>query len=225
MKLVLFNDYVPGILKDDRVVDISGLVAAIPHINGQTLMSGLIENSDQYRTALSRAAEAAEGVPVDQVHLRPPLPEPGKIVCMAVNYMEDGTRKLPADREAFLKSSSAVIGPGDTIVLPDCPADHFHHEAELGVVIGKTASKVKADEAFSHIFGYVNFIDVSARGIMPNGNSSFFWGKSWDTFAPLGPAIVTADEVPAPQNVEIKLWVSGELRQDLIHQRHGPLRR
>ena len=215
MKLVLFNDYVPGILKDDRVVDILGLVAAIPHINGQTLMSGLIENFDQYRTALTRAAEAAEGVPVGQVHLRPPLPEPGKIVCMAVNYMEDGTRKLPADREAFLKSSSAVIGPGDTIVLPDCPADHFHHEAELGVVIGKTASKVKADEAFSHIFGYVNFIDVSARGINPNGNNSFFWQKSWDTFAPLGPAIVTADEVPDPQNLQIKLWVSGELRQDL----------
>ena len=215
MKLVLFNDYVPGVLKNDRVVDISNLVAAIPHIDGQTLMSGLIENFDRYRTAISQAAEAADGVAVDQVRLRPPLPSPGKIVCMAVNYMEDGTRKLPADREAFIKSSSAVIGPGETVVLPDCPADHFHHEAELGVVIGKTTSKVKADDAYSHIFGYVNFIDVSARGIEPNGNNSFFWGKSWDTFAPMGPAIVTADEIPDPQNLQMRLWVGGELRQDL----------
>ena len=91
MKLVLFNDYVPGVLKNDRVVDISNLVAAIPHIDGQTLMSGLIENFDRYRTAISQAAEATDGVAVDQVRLRPPLPSPGKIVCMAVNYMEDGT--------------------------------------------------------------------------------------------------------------------------------------
>jgi len=215
MKLVLYNDYIPGVLKNGRVVDISHLVAAIPHIDGTTLMNGLIADFDQYKTAISQATEATAGVPVDQVRLRAPLPSPGKIVCMAVNYMENGTRKLPADREAFIKSSSAVIGPGETIVLPDCPADHFHHEAELGVVIGKTTRKVKADDALDHVFGYVNFIDVSARGINPNGNNSFFWGKSWDTFAPMGPAIVTKDEIPDPQNLQMKLWVSGELRQDL----------
>ena len=215
MKLVLYNDYIPGVLKNDRVVDISHLVAAIPHIDGTTLMNGLIADFDQYKTAISQATEATAGVPIDQVRLRAPLPSPGKIVCMAVNYMENGTRKLPADREAFIKSSSAVIGPGETIVLPDCPADHFHHEAELGVVIGKTTSKVKAHDALDHVFGYVNFIDISARGINPNGNNSFFWGKSWDTFAPMGPAIVTKDEIPDPQNLQMKLWVSGELRQDL----------
>ena len=215
MKLVLFNDFVPGVLKGDRVVDVSSVVADIPRIGPQSLMSGLIERFGHYRPALERAADQSPGVPVDQVRLRAPLPEPGRIVCMAGNYMENATRALVADRDAFLKSSSAVIGDGDTVVLPDCPAPHFHHEAELAIVIGKTASSVKAQDAFDYIFGYVNFIDVSARGIDPNGGNSFFWGKSWDTFAPMGPAIVTADEIKDPQNLSIKLWIGGELRQDL----------
>ncbi len=215
MKLVLFNDYTPGVLKGNRVVDVSSAVASIPRISPQTLMSGLIERFDQYRDALARAADEAEGVPIGEVRLRAPLPEPTRIACMAGNYMENGTRALVPDREAFLKSPSAVIGNGDTVVLPDCPVPHFHHEAELGVVIGKTASKVKAEDAADYVFGYVNFIDVSARGVMPNGSHSFFWGKSWDTFAPMGPAIVTADEIEDPQKLSIKLWVSGDLRQDL----------
>ena len=213
MKLVLFNDFVPGVLKGDRVVDVSSVVSDIPHINGQTLMSGLIERFDQYRGALQGATDSTDGVPTAQVRLRAPLPEPGRIVCLAGNYKEGGSQK--GDRDAFLKSSSAVIGHGDTVVLPDCPAPHFHHEAELGVVVAKTARNVKADQAGDYIFGYMNFIDVSARGLNPNGNNSFWWQKSWDTFAPMGPAIVTADEIPDPQDLGIKLWVSGDLRQDL----------
>jgi 2-keto-4-pentenoate hydratase/2-oxohepta-3-ene-1,7-dioic acid hydratase in catechol pathway len=215
MKLVLFDDFKPGVVKGDRVVDVSSVVDDIPHINAQTLMSGLIERFDQYRAALERAADASDGVPMGQVRLRAPLPEPTRIVCMAGNYMEHGSRALVADRDAFLKSPSGVIGNGDTVVLPDCPAEVFHHEAELGLVIGKTASKVKAKDAADYIFGYVNFMDVSARGIDPNGGSSFFWQKSWDTCAPMGPIIATADEIADPQNLAIKLWVSGELRQDL----------
>lgn len=215
MKLVLFNEFVPGVLKGDRVVDVSSVVKDIPHISPQTLMNGLIEKFVQYRPALERTVEQSNGVPVDQVKLRAPLPEPGRIVCMAGNYMENSSRSLVGDRDAFLKSPSAVIGNGDTVILPDCPAPHFHHEAELGVVVGKTASNVNAQDAFQYIFGYVNFIDISARGIEPNGSNSFFWGKSWDTFAPMGPAIVTADEIKDPQNLSVKLWVSGDLRQNL----------
>jgi 2-keto-4-pentenoate hydratase/2-oxohepta-3-ene-1,7-dioic acid hydratase in catechol pathway len=215
MKLVLFNNFVPGVMKGDRVVDVSSVVSDIPRINAQTLMSGLIGSFSQYRSALERAVADSDGVPVGQVRLRPPLPEPGRIACMAGNYMESGSRALVGDRDAFLKSPSAVIGDGDTVVLPDCPVPHFHHEAELGLVIGKTATRVNAEDAFDYIFGYLNFIDVSARGVDPNGSSSFFWQKSWDTFAPMGPAIVTADEVSDPQDLAIKLWVSGDLRQDL----------
>ena len=213
MRLVLFNDYIPGVLKGDRVVDISDVVADVPHINGQTHMSGIIERFDQYRAAIERAVGASEGVPMGQVRLRAPLPEPGRMVCMAGNYLEGAP--MVGDRDAFLKSPSAVIGHGDTVVLPDVPAENFHHEAELALVIGKTARNVKAEDASDYIFGYMNFMDISAREINPNGSNSFFWGKSWDTFAPMGPAIVTADEVPDPQNVTIKLWVSGDLRQNV----------
>jgi 2-keto-4-pentenoate hydratase/2-oxohepta-3-ene-1,7-dioic acid hydratase in catechol pathway len=213
MKLVLFNDHIPGVLKEDRVVDISSVVEGVPHLNGQTWMAGLIENFDQYRGAIEKAVKAADGVAIDSVRLRAPLPEPGRLVCMAGNYMEGAG--LVSDRDAFLKSPSSVIGDGDTIILPDCPVPHFHHEAELGVVVGKTSDHITAEEAKDNIFGFVNFMDVSARGLEPNGNNSFFWQKSWDTFGPMGPAITTADEVDDPQKLAVKLWVSGDLRQDV----------
>src|SRR4029077_6050475 len=109
-----------------------------------------------------------------------------------VNYMEDGTRSEPAPINAFLKSPSAVIGDGDTMVLPDVPATIFEGEPEIALVIGKRASNVRAADAMSYIFGYTNFIDGSARGLPPAGNT-FYQMKSRDTFCPLGPVIVTAD--------------------------------
>ena len=107
------------------------------------------------------------------VRLRPPVPKPYDIVAMAVNYMEDGERAEPAPINAFHKSPHALIGDGDTIVLPDVPASIFEHEAELAIVIGKRASQVKAADAYDYIFGYMNFIDVSARGLPPAGNTFF----------------------------------------------------
>ena len=215
MKLVLFDDYIPGLLKDDKVIDVSDKLSGVPDFNPQIMMSYLIEHFDEYRQSLEQKSVDAKGVPISEVRLRPPLPEPTRIVCMAGNYMENGSRALVADREAFLKSPSAIIGDGDSVVLPDCPVPHFHHEAELGLVIGKKASKVSASNAKDYIFGYINFIDVSARGVNPNGGASFFWGKSWDTFAPIGPAIVTADEISDPQNLNINLWVNGIARQQM----------
>lgn len=211
MKLVYFDDFHLGVLKDGRVVDVSSVVQDIPHTGPHNLITGLVERFDHYRPRLEEAARRSRGVEASQVRLRPPLPKPVKIVCMAVNYMEFGARKEPAPINAFLKSPSAIIGYGDTIVLPDAPANIFHHEAELGVVIGREAKAIKAEAAYDYIFGYVNFIDVSARGL---GGGSFYWGKCWDTFAPMGPALVTADDVPNPQNLAVKLWVNGLLRQD-----------
>jgi 2-keto-4-pentenoate hydratase/2-oxohepta-3-ene-1,7-dioic acid hydratase in catechol pathway len=132
---------------------------------------------------------------------------------MAVNYMEDGTLKEPAPINAFHKSPSAVIGPGDTMVLPDAPAGIFEGEAELAVIIGKRCSNVKAADAMSYVFGYTNFIDGSARGLPPPGNV-FYQMKSRDTFAPIGPYIVTADEVKDPHKLQVKLWNSGSLMQN-----------
>ncbi len=214
MKLVLFDDHKLGVVKGDRVVDVSAAVQDIPHITLQHLMNGLIERFDQYKGRLEELASSSEGVPISQVKLRPPLPKPGTLLCMAVNYMEDGTRDEPAPINAFLKSPRAVIGDGDTVILADEQANVFEHEAELALVIGKRASKVNADEWRDYVFGYLNFIDVSSRGLGAPPMDSFFPSKSPLTSAPLGPYLVTADEIPDPLNLSIKLWVSGDLRQD-----------
>ena len=214
MKLVLFDDHKLGVVKGDRVVDVSAAVQDIPHITPQHLMNGLIERFGQCKGRLEELASSSEGVPISQVKLRPPLPKPGTLLCMAVNYMEDGTRDEPAPINAFLKSPRAVIGDGDTVILADEQANVFEHEAELALVIGKRASKVNADEWRDYVFGYLNFIDVSSRGLGAPPMDSFFPSKSPLTSAPLGPYLVTADEIPDPLNLSIKLWVSGDLRQD-----------
>ncbi len=212
MKLLHFDDFRLGVLAGDTVVDVTDTVSDIPHTGPHDLISGLIEHFEDYRGALESAAKG-KGVPLADVRIRPPLLRPATIDCMAVNYMEDGTRSEPAPINAFHKSPSAIIGPEDTMVLPDVPATIFEGEAELAIVIGKPASNVSAADAMDYIFGYMNFIDGSARGLLPAGNT-FFQMKSRDTFAPIGPYIVTADEIDDPQKLDVKLWVNGDLKQD-----------
>ena len=212
MKLAFFDDFRLGVVVGAGIVDVTGVVADIPHQVPADLINGLIARFAAYRDALARAA-AGPAIPLAKVRLRPPLPRPGNIVCMAVNYMEDGTRSEPAPINAFHKAASAVIGPEDSMLLPDVPASIFEGEAEIAVVIGKTATRVAAADAMAHVFGYVNFIDGSARGLLPAGNS-FFQMKSRDSFAPLGPWIVTADEIADPQNLAIRLKVNGTVKQD-----------
>src|SRR6266540_3879074 len=176
-------------------------------------MSSLIERFAEYRGRLESAARSGSGVALEDVRIRPPLPRPNAVVCMAVNYMEDGTRSEPAPINAFLKTGNTVIGQGDTMVLPDVPATIFEGEAEVAIVIGKKASNVSAADAMSYVWGYTNFIDGSARGLPPPGNV-FYQMKSRDTFCPIGPYLVTADEVRDPHHLQIKLWVNGELKQN-----------
>jgi 2-keto-4-pentenoate hydratase/2-oxohepta-3-ene-1,7-dioic acid hydratase in catechol pathway len=213
MKLVFFDDFKLGVVQGESVVDVSNVVKDIPNLEPQDLIVGLIERFDQYRTPLEQAASRGPGVPLASVRLRPPLPRPNNIVCMAVNYMEDGTRSEPAPINAFMKSPNAIIGPGDTMVLPDVPATIFEGEAEVALVMGKHASGVSADKAMDYIFGYVNFIDGSARGLPPLQNS-FYQMKSRETFAPIGPYLVTADEIADPHKLPIKLWNNGTLMQN-----------
>lgn len=213
MKLLFFDDFKLGVLKDDTVVDVSEAVRDIPHLGPHDLVNGLIERFAGYRARLEDAAARGRGVPVSRVRIRPPLPKPTNIVAMAVNYMEDGTRAEPAPLNAFHKSPNSVIGDGDTMVLPDVPATIFEGEAEMGMVIGRRASHVPAAEAMGYVFGYVNFIDGSARGLPPTGNT-FYQMKSRDTFAPLGPYLVTADEIADPHRRQIRLSVNGTLKQN-----------
>ena len=213
MKLAYFNNFQLGILTDKGLVDVSHIIIDIPHTNPGTLMNGLIENFENYRSKLETAAEKGVAFPLDSIKIQPPLPKPGAIDCMAVNYMENGTLKEKPQINGFHKSPSAIIGNGDTMILPDVPATIFEGEAELGLIIGKRASNVSESDAMDHVFGYLNFIDGSARGLPPDRNV-FFQVKSRATFAPIGPFIVTADEIPDPQNLSVKLWVNGELKQD-----------
>jgi 2-keto-4-pentenoate hydratase/2-oxohepta-3-ene-1,7-dioic acid hydratase in catechol pathway len=213
MKLCFFDDFKLGVVKGDTVVDVSAVVQKIPHTNPGNLISGLIERFSDYKSALEDAAAKGQGVPLAKVRIRPPLPKPGNIDCMAVNYMEDGTRTEPAPINAFHKSPNAVIGNDDTMIIPDVPASVFEGEAEVALIIGKKATNVRAVDAMSYIFGYTNFIDGSARGLPPAGNT-FYQMKSRETFAPMGPFIVTADEIPDPHKLQVRLWNNGILMQN-----------
>jgi 2-keto-4-pentenoate hydratase/2-oxohepta-3-ene-1,7-dioic acid hydratase in catechol pathway len=213
MKIVFFDDFKLGVLKGEGVVDVSTVVKDIPRLGPQDVIRGVIERFAELGPRLEAAAAQGQALALDRVKIRPPLPKPANIVCMAVNYMEDGTRSEPAPINAFLKSPSAVIGDGDTLVLPDVPATIFEGEAEMAVIIGKRASHVSAANAISYVFGYTNFIDGSARGLPPAGNT-FYQMKSRDTFAPLGPYLVTADEIADPHRLQIRLSVNGTLKQN-----------
>ena len=209
MKLVFFDDFKLGVVKGDSVVDVSDVVSDIPSVSPQDTLSGLISAFDDYKGKLDAAVAASDGVALSGVRLRSPAPRPINIACMAVNYMENGTRSEPATINAFNKSPNGVIGDGDTILIPDVPSTIFEHEAELGLVISKHAWQVKAEDAYDYIFGYLNFIDVSARGV-----PAFYQMKSRETFAPMGPYLVTADEIADPQSLPVKLWVNDRLCQD-----------
>jgi 2-keto-4-pentenoate hydratase/2-oxohepta-3-ene-1,7-dioic acid hydratase in catechol pathway len=213
VKLLFFDDFKLGVLERDTVVDVSDVVKDIPRLGPQDVLNGLIARFAEYRGKLEAAAKKGPGVPVSRVRIRPPTPKPSTIVCMAVNYMEDGTRSEPAPINAFLKSPHCVIGDGDTMVLPDVPATIFEGEAEMAIVIAKPMKNVKAADYQQYIFGYMNFIDGSARGLPPAGNV-FYQMKSRDTFAPMGPYLVTADEIPDPLKLPVKLSVNGVVKQD-----------
>jgi len=211
MKLAFFDDFKLGVVKGDNIVDVTAAVADVPRTGPGDLLSGVIALWDSCKGRIEAAAATSVGVPLASVRIRPPVPKPGNIVCMAVNYMENGTLPKKPQINAFHKAATAVIGPGDTMILPDEPATIFEGEAELALVIGKRADNVTEANAMDHVFGYMNFIDGSARGLASQG---FFAMKSRKTFCPIGPFLVTKDEVPDPQNLPVKLWVNGELKQD-----------
>lgn len=214
MKLMYFNDFRLGVLKGAEVVDVTAAVQnVVPHTTPGNLINGVIERWAEARGRIEKAAEAGKGLPVTQVKIRPPLPKPVNVDCMAVNYMEDGTRKQAAEINAFHKSPGCIVGHGDAMVMPDIPLSIFEGEAELAVVIGKRARNVKAADAMSHVFGYVNFIDGSARDATKLGNS-FYQVKSRDTFAPIGPYLVTADEIKDPHKLQVRLWVNSTIKQN-----------
>ncbi len=222
MKLVLFEDDVagpvrPGILTDAGVVVDATEVAGIGY-NPQLTMVGLIDRFDVLRGDLERLSASGPARPLASVRLRAPLPRPGKILACIGNYWEHAQRE-PRPLNMFMKNPDAVVGPGDTIELPEFTEPWmFMHEAELAVVIKGPAKRVKREDWRSAVFGYTGMIDVSARGTgrftWPPGPPASWLGKSFDTFAPIGPCIVTADEIPDPNSLHVRFWNDGQLRHN-----------
>lgn len=220
MKLLLFNEFRLGILKPNGyVVDVTSAVPgaeAMPRtpLGGQALMEALIDGFDKLRPRLEAMSTQEEGIRFESVKVRPPLPRPPNALCAFSNYQDRDRPKPPVEAlDFFLKSASCFIGFGDTVELPDWDdVKVFQPEPEFAVVIARQARKLTEAKALESVFGYMNFCDVSARGI-PNRRTHFF-GKCQEGFAPIGPVIVTKDEIPDPQKVRVRLWLNGELRQD-----------
>lgn len=217
MKFVLFwasGRARPGMVVDENVIDIS---TAVPGLKSpQDMMMSIIDGFDDMKPKLEGLAGSTASVPLRAAHLLPPLPRPGKILSCIANYRENNEHRDPRPLNMFMKNPDAVIGPGDTIRLPDfSEPTSFMHEAELAIVIKGPAHNVKAADWRSAVFGYTGMIDVTARG---EGRATWkrnsWMGKSFDTFAPIGPCIVTADEIPDPNDVHVRFWNNGELRHD-----------
>ncbi len=213
MKILFFDDFKLGILRGTDVVDVTSVVADIPHVKAHDLISSLIERFSEYKARLETAAAQGKGIPVASVSIRPPLPRPVNIDCIAENYKNEASLGDATLINGFHKSPGAIVGDGDKMILPDAPALNFEGEAELGVVIGKRADNVSEEQAMNHVFGYVNIIDGSAKGLLP-AKHHHFQVKSRATFAPIGPYLVTADEIADPHNLRVQLWINGELKQD-----------
>lgn len=210
MRFVVYDNDRLGIVAENDVIDITDLVGESAGDPAGPL-SRLIQRS-YYPTRF--VPDQLAGRPqqaLSSVRLSAPLPRPGKIIGAPVNYLDHKAEmSIPqtiAEYGIFLKASSSVIGPGDSIRLPylDMRTDQ---EAELTVVIGHTARNVPVTEALDYVFGYTCGLDITVRSTEDRSTR-----KSFDTFTPLGPCVVTADEVGDPQNLELNCWVNGEQRQ------------
>jgi len=154
-------------------------------------------------------------LPLDSVRLTAPIPRPPKILCVGLNYRDhaaESKMEVPSVPTIFAKYSNAVIGPGDAIVLSPA-TEKPDYEAEFALVIGKRAKRIPKSEWKDYVFGYTIVNDVSARDVQL-ATSQWTLGKSFDTFAPIGPHIVTADEVPDPHALDIRLTIGGEVLQN-----------
>jgi len=187
---------------------------ADPMLPGSVL--GILEGGPAALAQASAAAEAAkETRDATSVKLAAPIPNPGKILCIGLNYADhaaESGQPLPDYPIVFSKYSNTVIGSGDAIILPKV-TDMVDYEAELGFVIGARGRHISEADALDYVAGYLPINDVSARDYQERV-SQWTMGKSFDTFAPMGPALVTSDEVGDPHKLAIRLWIGAEVLQD-----------
>lgn len=159
--------------------------------------------------------DGSEPLALAELTLRAPVPKPGKIICVGLNYGDHAAETgldVPPDPPLFCKFANSVADPGATVPVPLVVTD-LDYEAELGVVIGRTARRVSSADALEYVAGYVCANDVTSRDLQFR-TSQWTAGKAIDQFLPMGPVLVTADELGDPQKLPIKCWVNDELRQD-----------
>lgn len=214
MKLVRFGEKGkerPGVwIGDGRILDVRAMAFHIADYDehffanhGLEQLSMLLEDS------------GARYINADGVRLGAPIARPSKIICVGANYAEHAKEfghDVPQEPILFSKASTAVIGPYDPIVLPE-DAQVVDSEAELAAVMGKTASKVHADDALDYVAGYTVLNDVTER-IVQKANGQWFRGKGFDSFCPVGPFLVTQEEIPDAENLRVWQTLNGETLQD-----------
>jgi 2-keto-4-pentenoate hydratase/2-oxohepta-3-ene-1,7-dioic acid hydratase in catechol pathway len=211
MKFITFahSDHVPlpGLLVSDIVYDLRGA--------GFVTMLDVIHGGSQAIAAIHAFVKAgAAALPLDQVQLLAPIPNPPRIFGIGLNYADhaaESKMQVQPVPTVFLKLSSSVTGPGTNILLPS-NSTQPDYEAELGVVIAKSGYRISAADWQEHVFGYTIVNDVSARDIQL-ATTQWTLGKSFPTFTPLGPSVVTSEEIPDPHTLDIRLSIDGEILQ------------
>ena len=221
MNICWYDQHQLGVVADGRVYAVSGALAALPSARYPAAPGDLlIANLDTVRAAIGRLLPGAPSKPVAEVEFLSPVANPGKIIGVPVNYA-DHVAEANADKATFtdrykgpireqglfLKAASSLVGPAEGVTLR-FPERLSHHEMELGVVIGRTAANITQEEAMSYVAGYAIALDMTVRG--PEDRSL---RKSVDSYAVLGPWLVTADAIENAQKLDIRLAVNGELRQ------------
>ncbi|MEU0136642.1 fumarylacetoacetate hydrolase family protein [Streptomyces sp. NPDC006296] len=202
----------PALLdRNGTLRDLSGLVT---DIDGELLADA--STLDRVRSA-ARTPEVLPPLDANGLRIGPPLGRIGKIVCIGLNYHDHAAETgaaVPDEPILFFKAPDTVVGPEDTVLVPR-RSRKTDWEVELAVVIGRTARYLdSAEEALGHVAGYAVSHDVSEREFQIERGGTWDKGKNCETFNPLGPWLVTADEVPDPQALRLRLWVNGELKQD-----------
>ncbi len=200
----------PGIQFDDEVIGLRGAGFA----NLIALIGGGADAMDRVMRWVD-SPPGNESLDPAKVRLAAPIPRPPKIICIGLNYRDharESNLPIPEVPTVFAKFPTAVVGPGHPIVLPR-NSTRPDYEAEFAVVIGRGGRHISESAWREHVFGYTILNDVSARDFQM-ATSQWMIGKTFDTFAPIGPAIVTADEIEDPHTLPISLTLSGELMQD-----------
>ena len=223
MKLAVFGDHRVGIVEGDIVYDVTDAVPGARPAWPPVYMNALIANWNDFGPKLAEKRRAAKGVPLASVRLLPPNPCPVHVIAAPANYRkhigEIGARSVSKGRSAdqmgfFMKATASLVGAGGAIELPKGSTRRFDHESELAVIIGRRARNVPRARAMEYVFGYSCLIDVTMRIEPGVAEEERVTRKSFETFTPLGPWIVTADEVPDPHALGNRLWVNGEPKQD-----------